>query len=142
MKNKLLLSFLLCSSILFSQDDSTKTETVVIRKEKEYMIYKGTVRETENWFIVSDKTNKYYLINVHISESEVENWFKRFGNSQNIYSGIIQNAAYPILTFSKENEPDEELKFYYNGLNNNILSLTMVSTGVVYQFQFVHKFIN
>lgn len=141
MQNKLLILLLLFCTPLFSQETEEK-ESVKVRKKMSYTIYKGTLRETENWYIVIDSDNKYYLLNVTLNNNELTDWFKRFKDSQNIYKSTLEVGAYPVLNFRKENEPGEYLTFYYNGLNGDFLFLTLIETNTKYQFKLLEKFEN
>ena len=80
MKSKLILSFFLLTSTLFSQEK----ETIVIQKAS-CKLFQGVLAETKSWFLLVDTENNYYLANINKPIDEVYDWFVRFKDSQNIY---------------------------------------------------------
>jgi hypothetical protein len=142
MKIYLLIFILFGFNFAFSQENEEEKETVQVRKKIEFSIYKGVLQETKDWYIVVDSETKYYLINVSIPEDEIVTWFKRFKDSQNIYTSFLGNIAYPVLNFRKENDPSEYLTFYLNQQNNDYISLTLIETNTLYKFILIEKFSN
>lgn len=128
--NKLLfLFFFFTCQLAFSQDT---VETVVIKKATSFL-YRGTQRETNNWYLLIDADNSYYLAKVDRPVDEVFDWFTRFKNSQNIYKssplitsangGFGMNNQYVTLHFTKENEPGDILNFYIEKPDKNTIVL-------------------
>lgn len=129
------------TNLLFGQEKDS-VETIIVRKKIEFTLYRGVLKETENWYLVLDSDKKYYLINVVIPVNEVTDWFKRFKESQNIYKAFLEIGAYPVLNFRKENDPGEYLTFYLNGQNDDSISLTLIETNTPYKFKILQKFTN
>lgn len=127
MKIKLLFYFLICCvGLSFSQ------QTVKIRKENT-QLYKGAEGEISNWYIY--KSGLYfYLCPLNISKTEVEDWFKKRMNSQNIYKGQISEGQNTILSFRKENDPSDIVKFYYKKVKNKLELISSVD-GKSYTFE-------
>lgn len=129
MNKGLLLFFLLIQFTVHSQDT---VETVVIKKATS-SLYRGTQKETNNWYLLIDVDNSYYLAKVDRPVDEVYDWFTRFKNSQNIYKsypmatsgngGFGTNNQYTTLHFRKENEPSDILNFYIEKPDKNTIVL-------------------
>ena len=100
----LLFISVILTNLLFGQEKDS-VETIIVRKKVEFTLFRGAVKETENWYLILDSDKKYYLINVVIPANEVIDWFKRFKESQNIYKSFLELGAYPVLNFRKENDP-------------------------------------
>jgi hypothetical protein len=137
----LLFISVILTNLLFGQEKDS-VETITVRKKIEFTLYRGVLKETENWYLILDSDKKYYLINVVIPANDVIDWFKRFKESQNIYKSFLEIGAYPVLNFRKENDPGEYLTFYLNGQNENSISLTLIETNTPYKFSLLQKFTN
>jgi hypothetical protein len=141
MRFSLLFILLILTNLLFGQEKDS-VETIIVRKKVEFTLYRGVLKETENWYLILDSDKKYYLINVVIPANEVTDWFRRFKESQNIYKAYLEIGAYPVLNFRKENDPGEYLTFYLNGQNDDSISLTLIETNTPYKFKILQKFTN
>lgn len=132
----ILISFIFCMHAVYSQTkDTSVVDVVKVKKKVNFVLYQGVLKETENWFVVIDSDQTYYLLNLNMTEDEVIDWFKRFKNSQNIYKAIIQNYTYPTLSFEKENEPGERLRFYLLNNKDGELKLSQIETNTIYLFK-------
>lgn len=112
MKTILLVSALLIgSSCLFGQNENDTIYSIKINKEKT-SVFRGADIETEQWFLYIDNYGIAYLANLNIEVSEIENWFIRRSDSDNIFKStdIIENDM--LIFMSKKNEPETVLPFY------------------------------
>lgn len=143
MNKGLLLFFLLIQFTVHSQDT---VETVVIKKATS-SLYRGTQKETNNWYLLIDVDNSYYLAKVDRPVDEVYDWFTRFKNSQNIYKsnpmatsgngGFGTNNQYTTLHFRKENEPSDILNFYIEKPDKNTIVLISLDDNSIFALTLV-----
>lgn len=139
MKSKLILSFFLLTSTLFSQEK----ETIVIQKAS-CKLFQGVLAETKSWFLLVDTENNYYLANINKPIDEVYDWFVRFKDSQNIYKSTSLTSSSPnkiggnnlsTLHFKKENEPGDVLNFYIETPSKDSIILISLSDNSIFAFQ-------
>ena len=139
MKSKLILSFFLLTSTLFSQEK----ETIVIKKAS-CKLFQGVLAETKSWFLLVDTDNNYYLANINKPIYEVYDWFVRFKDSQNIYKSTSLTSSSPnkiggnklsTLHFKKENEPGDVLNFYIETPSKDSIILISLSDNSIFAFQ-------
>jgi hypothetical protein len=142
MKNKLMFFSLIFSPLfLFGQEK----ETVVIKKAT-HLLYRGTLKETNSWYLLIDEGNNYFLARIDRPTEEVYDWFCRFKDSQNIYKaksysaiggGFSGQNSYNTLHFTKENEPSDILNFYIDRPDKKSIVLTGFEDNTIYRFQIV-----
>lgn len=126
----IVLFFLGIQVFCFSQE---KTETVKIIKQEELKIYRGDTSTLSDWYLVVSPNQKYYLLNLKMSPEEVVDWFKKFENSQNIFSTNFTDVD-NVLSFKKENNPDEILNFEFILKTEEQIDLLYIETKEKYQF--------
>lgn len=126
----IVLFFLGIQVFCFSQE---KTETVKIIKQEELKVYRGDTSTLSDWYLVVSPNQKYYLLNLKMSPEEVVDWFKKFENSQNIFSTNFTDVD-NVLSFKKENNPDEILNFEFILKTEEQIDLLYVETKEKYQF--------
>jgi hypothetical protein len=133
MSPKVLMVFLFfLSGFLRAQE----TETVQIKK-KTFKIYQGVQNETKQWFLILDEDRMYYLVNVDIPANEVRAWFLKFKDSQNVYKAKDPGGMYPILKFSRENDPGDNFSFYLKAGSPGYIVLTNLEDNTIFQFSLV-----
>lgn len=106
-----------------------------IRLQKiEHSIYRCSNTNARYWYILQDE-NTYYLVNLTINESEIEEWFSRFLNSQNLYSSKINlRNGQEFFEFRKQNNPEERLHFNVLRRNNKEILTFSTDTGEAFNF--------
>ncbi len=119
MRTKLFLIFSFWTLIGWGQ-----TETVKIHRDEQHF-FRGTTAELHNWILVAEG-GSYFLFNVALTDDQVEDWFMRFRDSQNIYKSSEINPL--TIVFEKENDAADRLIFYYSRSPEGELYLTLVST--------------
>lgn len=145
MSKLLFFFFLFTFQFVFSQDT---VESVVIKKTATFL-YRGTQKETTNWYLLIDTDNSYYLAKVDRPVDEVFDWFTRFKNSQNIYKsspattssngGFGTNNQYVTLHFRKEDEPGEILNFYIEKPDKNTIVLISMDDNTTFALTLVQQ---
>lgn len=130
--NKTLLILLYFTSFgVFSQDSIV--QSVKIKKETN-IIYQGQEPNLKNWFLCFDNVDTYYLARLGIQPKLVTDFFKKRKNSQNVYKGQLNMQSYKVIMFSKQNQPEDNLTFYYQKIDENIV-LTFIESGEVFTFK-------
>lgn len=130
--NKLLLVvFLLFATYGFSQD--SLVQSVKIKKETN-IIYQGQESNLKNWFLCFDNVDTYYLSRLNINPSEVKSFFDRRKNSQSVYKGQLNLQSYKVIVFAKENQPEDNLSFYFEK-KNEIIYMTFIESGELFTFK-------
>ena len=109
-------------------------EHIHVAKKKNTKLYAGSQQEVADWFIYIDENKKWYLANLTLPKNEVNDWFIKRKNSNNIFKGVLENGMYPTLRFSKENEVNVVLNFYVKFEKNDRIILTSVDDGNNYLF--------
>jgi small nuclear ribonucleoprotein (snRNP)-like protein len=127
--NIIFILFFILSGFVRSQE----VETVQIKK-KNFRIYQGVLKETKNWFLVLDEDRMYYLVNVDLPANEVRSWFLKFKDSQNVYKAKDPGGLYPVLKFSRENDPGDNFSFYLANGAKGYIVLTNLEDNTVFQF--------
>lgn len=115
----------------FSQE---KIETVKIAKNESFL-FRGQGQEIQNGYLYVDEEGYFYFVVLTISQSEVLKWFEQRKDSQNVYKGILQNGQYKTLTLSRENEPGEQMVFYFEKKENDLIELISLDDGKIYDFK-------
>ncbi len=115
----------------FSQE---KIETVKIAKNESFL-FRGQGQEIQNGYLYVDEEGYFYFVVLTISQSEVLKWFEQRKDSQNVYKGILQNGQYKTLTLVRENEPGEQMVFYFEKKENDLIELISLDDGKIYDFK-------
>lgn len=130
-----LLPFLFLITVIsingFSQE---KIETVKIAKNESFL-FRGQGQEINNGYLYVDEEGYFYFVVLTISQSDVLKWFEQRKDSQNVYKGILQNGQYKTLTLSRENEPSEQLVFYFERKEKDLIELISLDDGKIYDFK-------
>lgn len=105
--------------------------------KEEVEVFKGVLKEIENWYVFRDTNNYYYLSNLNSAVEDVYAWFLRFKDSQNIYKqfSFMDSLGCKELVFYKENQPEDRLSFYLNLSEIDAVILTLISDGEVFRFE-------
>lgn len=131
-----------CNFLLFAQE----VESIKIQKSQ-YKLYKGVLKETQFWYLFEDFDGVFYLANLDPSIEDIDLWFKRFKNSQNIYRTIqmdtgkneIGGSLYRTLTFQKLNEPENSLCFYIEKPDKEKIVLISLKDNNVFTFELIEN---
>ncbi len=115
----------------FSQE---KIETVKIAKNESFL-FRGQGQEINNGYLYVDQQGYFYFVVLTISQSDVFKWFEQRKDSQNVYKGILQNGQYKTLTLVRENEPGEQMVFYFEKKEKDIIELISLDDGKIYDFK-------
>lgn len=142
MKIKLFFLFILCNLIVFAQE----VESVQIQKSQ-YKLYKGVLKETQFWYLFEDFDGIFYLANLDPSIEDIDLWFQRFKNSQNIYRTIqlelgrseIGGSLYRTLTFQKLNDPENTLSFYIEKPEKDNIVLISLKDNSIFSFVLIEN---
>jgi hypothetical protein len=142
MKIKVFLFFMFCNFLVFSQE----VESVKIQKSQ-YKLYKGVLKETQFWYLFEDFDGVLYLANIDPSIENIDSWFNRFKNSQNIYRTIqidsnrseIGGSFYRTLTFQKLNDPENSLSFYIEKPEKDNIVLISLKDNSIFSFVLIEN---
>jgi hypothetical protein len=86
-------------------------ETVHISKQKT-RLYQGLGQELSSWYLYVDQQGIWYMANLFIPTTELKAWFESKKDSQNILKGILNAQGVKTLTLTRENEPENAMRFY------------------------------
>ena len=124
---KISLSLLLCLLLTWFSV-AQEVETVHLKKGETFL-FKGISQEIRDWYVYIDEAQNYYLANLLIETSEVNQWFVQRKDSQNIYKGIPEIGQYKTISFAKENEPGASLTFYFERKKQDEIELIVQVNG-------------
>tara|TARA_R110000737_G_scaffold161270_1_gene189132 strand:- start:11476 stop:11844 length:369 start_codon:yes stop_codon:yes gene_type:complete len=111
----------------FAQND-----TIHIQKVRSD-IYKCQTKPALSWYI--HVTNeRIILVDLKIQPFEIEGWFERFGNSQNLYKSLFPENPSKTLFFQKTNEPLDTLIFEIIEFTNNRIILEIQPSKEKFEF--------
>lgn len=111
-----------------------EVEQVRIEKDTK-VLYQGARPDTQQWYLYVESNQIAYMANLTLSKTEVNAWFEKFKNSQNIFKGIIQGGAgMKTIRLEKENEPESSMLFYFEKKDVNTLLLTSFTDGEIFVF--------
>lgn len=129
MKNNLLFLFLL----LISSTSFSQTDTIRIRK-LETVVYRCGNPTAKDWYIYKSEET-FFLANVHLPESEVQLWFERYINSQNLLqSKIILRQGKDFFQFEQPNNPESRLYFEIIRMSDLEILTQSLETGEEFYF--------
>jgi hypothetical protein len=131
---KISLFFIVTFSLFYSYTFGQEVETIKIKKQKN-LLFKGADQKIQDWYLFYDNDSTFYMANLKIDISEVENWFEKRKNSQNIYKGRMNYGRYETMTLAKENEPMNDLRFYVKRDKIGVIELISMDDGFIYIFQ-------
>lgn len=129
MKTKtIIFFFLFVTSFSFGQADTIRLQKV------EHFIYRCSNPSARYWYIYQDEST-FYLVNLTINEADIEDWFKRFLNSQNLYtSKVVLRNGHEFFQFTKPNALEERLYFEVIRRNKKEILTLSVDTGEEFNF--------
>jgi len=105
-----LFSFFIGLCCLTSTAQDT-VETVHISKQKT-KLYQGLGQELSSWYLYVDQQGIWYMANLFIPTTELKAWFESKKDSQNILKGMLNAQGVKTLTLTRENEPENAMRFY------------------------------
>lgn len=130
MKNNLLIAlFLFVAFAFFGQTDTIRIE------KRTSLLFRCENENARNWYIYTTDNLEYVLATVNRSEDEVEDWFKRFSGSQNLYRSVVHYIG-PAeqFFFRKQDQLDDLITFDIEDKSNARIVLTSQETGGEYVF--------
>lgn len=131
MKNSFIIVFFVVINFIgFSQTDTIKLQA------SKNNLYRCVSEKATKWFIYTEDENVYYLSVLDLSNKEAFEWFIRFKDSQNIYTGQINKLIEPkTLIFHKPDQPDDSIRFYVVRLSKNEIIVSSDETKENFVFK-------
>lgn len=110
-------------------------ETIHLSKKVPTVLYVGMQQEVADWYLFIDEDKVWHLANLTIPQAEVQVWFEKRKDSQNILKGVLEKGSYQTISLKRENEVNVELNFYVKFEANGHLVLTSIEDGKNYHFE-------
>lgn len=135
MKTRLIFFlFVTLSFLSFSQTDTVRIQKI------DYAIFHCTDVIASDWYLIRENNDEYILINVELPESEIDEWYQKFKNSQNFYRATLHvNTGVNILNFKKLDQLDDQIRFELISSISNYLELMPFNSKEVYGFQLINE---
>ena len=133
MRTNLLFIFLISAFSCSAQID-----TIVI-KNTQLKIYHGLDEQVVSWFMFTEDEQLYTLCQLDIPESELEEWYYRFSDSQNLYRAEkLVIGEREVLKFRRANNRDQEISFEIIERRIDGLKLFVREFGDTYNFELLN----
>jgi hypothetical protein len=129
MNKKLLVFFLLIGSFSFAQNDTIR----IIKTRND--IYKCQTKSAYSWYLHINNEH-IALVDLKINPNDVNDWFKKFYNSQNIYKAKLPQGNSRQIYFRKDNYPLDVLIFDLKEISKERILMESLETKEVFVFEF------
>jgi hypothetical protein len=124
---------ILLLGLIFGFQAISQIETIKLNR-KNPSLYIGQGQEIENWYFFIDTSSICYLANLEIPQEEVEEWFNKRKNSNNIFKGAIEHGQFKTLSLTKDNDVEISMNFYLYFDEKQNLILTAIDDNRQYVF--------
>ena len=120
--------------VLLSQTAFSQTDTIRIRK-METSVFRCTNKTASSWFLYKSEA-QYFLANVYLPENELQYWFERYMNSQNLLqSKVIKRQGKEFFQFEQPNNPETRLYFEILLISDLEILTRSIETGDDFYFK-------